>query len=131
VKIEKTADAFTAKELWSNPDTAVQFNSPVLKGGQIYGLSQKGELFCIEAQGGKTLWSAPLGGRGFGSVVDAGTVLLALTPEGELAAFEPGEKEFKKLAGYKVGVSTYAYPVVTGSRIFIKDKDSVALWTVE
>jgi outer membrane protein assembly factor BamB len=40
VKVEKAGDGFAAKELWSNPDNAVQFNSPVLKGGQIYGLSQ-------------------------------------------------------------------------------------------
>ena len=81
VKIEKTADGFAAKELWSNPDNAVQFNSPVLKGGQIYGVSQNGVLFCLDAQSGKTLWTSELGGRGFGSIVDAGSVLLALTPK--------------------------------------------------
>ena len=98
VKIEKTADGFAAKELWSNPDNGVQFDSPVLKGGQIYGLSQKGVLFCLDAQDGKTLWTTELGGRGFGSIVDAGSVLLALTPKGELTVFEPSDKEYKKLA---------------------------------
>ena len=68
---------FAAKELWSNPDNAVQFNTPVLKGGQIYGLSQNGVIFCLDAKEGKTLWTANAGGRGFGSVVDAGPVLLA------------------------------------------------------
>ena len=88
VKIEKTGDGFAAKELWSNPDNAVQFNTPVLKSGQLYGISQNGDLFCLDAKEGKTLWKAPLGGGGFGSVVDTGSALLALTPQGDLVVFE-------------------------------------------
>ena len=132
VKIEKTADGFAAKELWSNPDNAVQFNSPVLKGGQIYGLSQNGVIFCLDAKDGKTLWTTELGGRGFGSIVDAGSVLLALTPKGELTVFEPSDKEYKKAASYKVADSgTYAYPVAAGKGLFVKEKDSLTLWTID
>ena len=64
-------------------------------------------------------------------VVDAGSVLLALTTGAQLIVFEPGDKEFKQLASYKVGSQTYSYPVASGNRIFIKDKDSVTLWTVD
>lgn len=131
-KIEKTGDGFAAKEVWSNPDNAVQFNTPVLKGGQLYGLSQKGELFCLDAQTGKTLWTAPLGGRDFGSVVDAGVALMALTPQQELTVFEANDKEFKKLAASKVaGSDTYASPVVVGNGVFVKDQDALTLWVVE
>ena len=132
VKVEKTGDGFAAKELWSNPDNGVQFDSPVLKGGQIYGVSQKGVLFCLDAQSGKTLWTTELGGRGFGSIVDAGSALLALTPKGELTVFEPNGKEYKKLTGYKVTeTETYAYPVPAGKGLFVKDKDAVAFWAVD
>jgi outer membrane protein assembly factor BamB len=131
VRIEKNGDAFAAKELWSNPDNAVQFNTPVLKGGQLYGLSQKGDVFCLDAQSGKTLWAAPLGGRDFGSVIDSGAALVALTTQGELTVFEPSDKEYKKLASYKVADNeTYSHPVLTSKGIFIKDQDSVALWTL-
>lgn len=72
------------------------------------------------------------GGRGYGSVVDAGEVLFALSPAGTLVAFEPNQKEYKHLASYKVADGdTYAYPVIDGNRIFIKDKNNVTLWTVE
>jgi outer membrane protein assembly factor BamB len=132
VKIERAGDTFKATELWSNPDNAVQFNTPVLKGEQLYGVSQKGEIFCLDAQQGKTLWTAPLGGKDFASILDAGPVLMALTPQAELAVFEPADKEFKKLASYKVGANEiYAHPVLAGNRLFIKDQDSVALWTID
>ena len=73
-----------------------------------------------------------MGGSGFGSIVDAGPVLLALTPSAQLIFFAPNEKELKQLASYKVAAGqTHAYPVASGNRIFIKDKDTVTLWTIE
>jgi outer membrane protein assembly factor BamB len=148
VKLDKKDREVTAKDLWSNKDNSVQFNTPVLKGGLIYGLNNGDKLFCINAESGKTLWGPTAigaggggggggGGRGmgragFGSVVDAGSVLMALTPAGQLVVFEPSDKEFKEVAKYKVADGgTYAYPVLSGNRVFIKDKDSLTLYTVE
>ena len=55
-----------------------------------------------------------------------------MTTSGQMVVFEPGDKEFKQLASYKVAAGqTHAYMIASGNRIFIKDKDSVTLWTVE
>ncbi len=158
VKLEKQCDAITAKELWKNPDNSVQFNTPVLKNGLLFGLSSGGNFFCLDVQTGKTLWTAPFtppaagteaqgpgqgmggmrGGRGmgrssgFGSIVDAGSVLLSLTPASQLVAFQPSEKAFTELARIKVADSqVYAYPIVSGNRLFVKDQDAVTLWTID
>jgi outer membrane protein assembly factor BamB len=161
VKLAKEGDKFVSSKLWSNQDSRVEYNTPVLRDGLLFGLTGRSELFCVNTKDGKTLWSAPIGptptapppggagggfkgkGKGggmggmggtagYGSIVDAGSVLFALTPSSQLVVYEPSDKEFKKLASYKVAdKATYAYPVVTGNRIYIKDKDSVTLWTVE
>ena len=181
VKMQKEGDAFVAQELWKNLDNSVQYNSPVLKGELVFGISAKNDFFCLDAKDGKTVWVAPFakeqaaatvgnppstpstnadssvapggqpggpptggpgggrggrggggGGGGYGSIVDAGSVLLALTPASQLVVFEPSGKEFKELARIKVAdTPTYAYPVVSGNRIFVKDQNSVTLWTVE
>jgi outer membrane protein assembly factor BamB len=149
VKIEKSGNGFTAKELWTNPDNSVQFNTPVLKNGLLFGMTAGNDFFCLNASDGKTAWTAPSGGqaapppggggkgkggggRGFGSIVDAGSVLLALTPSSELVVFQPSGKEFAKVAAIKVADKpTYATPVVSGNRIFVKDQETVALLTVE
>src|SRR5262249_4145616 len=101
--IEKQGDAWQLKDLWSNTN-AVQFNTPVLKSNRLFGLAQNGDLWCVDSQTGATLWTAPApaGKSGFGSIVDAGSVLVLLTPQSELIVFEPSEKEFHKLASYKV-----------------------------
>ncbi|PYI88103.1 MAG: hypothetical protein DME26_04130, partial [Verrucomicrobia bacterium] len=152
VKIEKSGDGLAATELWSNPEKSVIFNSPVLKNGLVYGLTQANELFCVNVRNGQTGWAVPVGqaageaqpggggrgGRGmgssagYGSIVDAGTVLLALTPASELIVFQPNEKTYTEVARIKVATTpTYAYPVVASNRVFIKDQDSVTLWTIE
>jgi outer membrane protein assembly factor BamB len=73
------------------------------------------------------------GGGGYGSVVDAGSVLLAISPAAELVVFKPTDAKFEPVARYKVSEdgATYSHPIPSGNRIYIKDRDSVAMFTVE
>jgi outer membrane protein assembly factor BamB len=182
VQIVKEGDAIVAKPLWQNAEATLQFNTPVLKDGILFGLTANNEFFAL-TKDGKTAWSTPAslqaaapanpapatpppqasggeptgnnpptlgqgpgggpgregrpgrgpGGRGgYGQIVDAGSVLIALTPASELVVFEPSPKAYTELARIKVSSSpTYTYPVVSGKRIFVKDKDDVMLFTVE
>jgi outer membrane protein assembly factor BamB len=134
VKIEKQADGFTTKELWSNPEIATQFNTPVLKDGLLFGLTNRSNLFCINSQTGKTAWtdSTPRGRGGFAATVSAGSVILALPSNSELIAFKPSGKEYVELARIKVSdTATYAHPVIAGNRIFIKDQETVMMLTID
>lgn len=133
VTIEKTDEGFAPKELWSNPEVATQFNTPVLKDGLLFGLSNRGRLFCINAKTGKTAWTDPTRrGRGFAAMIDAGSVILALPNNSELIAFKPGEKEYAEVARIKVAdTATYAHPIIAGKRVFVKDQDSLTMWTIE
>ncbi|MFN2127963.1 MAG: hypothetical protein ACK2TU_08910 [Anaerolineales bacterium] len=48
-----------------------------------------------------------------------------------LIAFKSDGKAYVELGRTKVAESpTYAHPVISGNRIFIKDYDSVALYTI-
>lgn len=138
VRLEKRDGKVTGKELWTNDDASVIFSTPVVRDGLMFGLSERNEVFCIDTKTGKRLWSQRLeggggGGRGrsgYGSLVAAGPVLFSLTPAAELAVFEPDRDGLKRVAGYKVADgSTYAYPVVTGEGVYVRDRDSVTFWT--
>jgi len=141
IKIEKKGDGFATTPVWdTGKDLAAKFNTPIVKDGVVYGLTVGNVLFAVSAETGKKLWDNPLpggGGRdsGYGSVLDAGSVLMALTPTGPLLVFAPSDKEYKELASYKVGTGTYSVPVVSGSRIYIKDGTdkggSLTCWTVD
>ena len=144
IKLTKQGDVFSTKEAWNNNELGTTFNTPVLKDGYLYGLSSNGALFCINAGDGKTAWTGPQmgaggggggggggmrrGGNNFGAIVDAGSVLIALPSNSELIAFKPSEKAYEEVARIKVSESqTYAYPVLTGNKVIVKDQQSVAL----
>jgi outer membrane protein assembly factor BamB len=145
VKLEKRKGAIVASELWKNTDNSVMFNTPGLKDGLLFGFSQANEFFCLNTKDGKTAWTNPFtagvtnrppeGGRrqrdGYGTIVDVGSVLLGLTPSAELVVLEPTEKAYVELARLKVAdTQTYASPVPSGNRLFVKDQESVSLWTL-
>src|ERR1043165_488949 len=48
VRLETAGDSVVAKELWSNPDKSVQFNTPALRNGLVYGLTKNNDLFCVQ-----------------------------------------------------------------------------------
>ncbi|MFC1783620.1 PQQ-binding-like beta-propeller repeat protein [Planctomycetota bacterium] len=132
VKIEKQGDSFSAKELWSNAESGTQYNTPVLKDGLLFGLSDRGNLFCLNAETGKTAWTDSTRHGNFGSTLDVGSAILVLPNKSELIIYKPDGKEFSEIKRYKVAdTATYAHPIISGNRMFVKDQDSLALWIIE
>ncbi|MDH7599158.1 MAG: PQQ-binding-like beta-propeller repeat protein, partial [Sedimentisphaerales bacterium] len=130
VRIERKADGFGATELWSC-DTAPQFCSAVLKDGMLFGLSDKGNIYCIDAKTGTLAWLDGTNRRNFGAMLDVGPCLVLLPEGGELLVFKPSRTGYEEVAKYKVSENaTYAHPVLSGNRLYIKDRDSLALWTL-
>jgi outer membrane protein assembly factor BamB len=134
VKIEKQGDGFVAAEQWTNAGLGVQFNTPVLKDDLLFGYSNMGNLFCLNAQNGETAWVDTLKNDrgGFAAILDAGQVILALPSSAELIVIEPVEDKYSELARIKIAdTPTYAHPVVTGNRIYIKDEENLALYMIK
>lgn len=129
LKIEKRGAGFAATELWHNDALAVQFSTPVLKNGLLFGLSDKGNLFCIDAKTGKAAWVDHVRRGGpFAAMLDAGPAVMALPNTGDLIVFKPSSARYTELATIKVAnTPTYAYPIIAGSRVFVKDQDSLEL----
>jgi outer membrane protein assembly factor BamB len=133
-KIEKKGDEFTVSELWSNPDVAPQFSTPVLKDDMIYGSTNMDYLFCLDAGSGETAWMDTIknGRGGFAAILDAGDVVMALPGNSHLIVYEPLGKEYRELDRLKVAdTPTYAHPVIAGNRIYIKDEENITLWIIE
>ena len=58
----------------------------------------------------------------------ADKAVLVLTNEAKLYVLSPTAKEFAPVAQYEVADSpTWAHPLVTGNRIFVKDETSLRL----
>ena len=103
-------------------------------GGQREGRG-RGEGRGGGQRGGQRGGRAAGGGEraGYGSVVDVGSVMLALSPGGHFVVFQAKPEAYTEVARYKVSDEgeVYSHPIASGNRIYIKDRDSIALFTVE
>ena len=119
---------------WENPAIQMSFSNPVIIGDAIFSMSplNSGQFFWADAKSGKTLWLSEPRQAGNAAISHLGDLLFVLKDNGELmvgkatpgAAFTPAKT-------YTVATSaTWAAPVISGNRIFVKDVDSLALWTL-
>jgi outer membrane protein assembly factor BamB len=133
IKIDKQGDGFAPTDVWSNPKIGTQFNTPILKDGFLYGLSDAGAFFCLDAKNGDTkwTWSGQTRMGNYSGMVDAGTAIIAL-PTTDLIAFKPSSEKYEELARVKVCDSpTFAFPVISGKSIYVRDRDALVLWSID
>lgn len=132
VKVEKSGNSYTATELWSNPELGTKWNTPVLKNGNLYGFSDQKRIFCMNAATGKTAWIDNVVNSDFSTIVDCGSLLLGLASTGNLIVLKPEPTAYSEVAKYKVAETpVYAFPVVAGNSIFVKDAESLMLYQLK
>jgi outer membrane protein assembly factor BamB len=133
VMVEKQGDQFAVKELWTKSTPGSVYTTPVLKDGLFYGANSQGALFCIKAENGEEVWQDTTRRGDPAFVLDAGPVLLCVTAaNSELAVLEPGGTALKEIAKIKIAdTPVWSYPIFSGNRVFIKDRDSLAMATIE
>lgn len=132
VKVQKQGDGYKASELWHNPDLNPSYNTPVLKEGSLYGLTQAGKLFCINAQNGQTAWADTSMHKNFGAILDAESVMIALPSSSNLVVYKPDKNAYTEIARFKVSdTPVYAHPLLVGNRIYVKDNETLVMWTTD
>jgi outer membrane protein assembly factor BamB len=117
------------KEIWSNPEIGAKWNTPVLKDGFLYGFTDQKRLYCIDASTGKTAWNDNNVTSDFATIVDCGPVIIGLPSTGNLIVMKPDPKAYTEIAKYKVAeTAVYAFPVISGNSIYIKDSENLILY---
>ena len=125
---------WSTETVWRNDGAALYMSSPVLSGDLIFGFShyKKGTFFCIDARTGAAQWtSTPRQGENAAVLVSGGNLIL-LRDEGELIIAKASGKSFEPVRRYAVADSpTWAHPLVLPNGVVIKDKTTLAFWSVE
>lgn len=130
IRLRKQGPNLAPEAVWSNKETQLYLNTPVLQGNLLFGLSarNKGQFFAIDADTGKTLWLSSGREAENAAILNlGGKVLLMLTNDAKLLVLPVATKDFSPVAEYSVAASpTWAHPVVLGRRIIIKDETTLA-----
>jgi outer membrane protein assembly factor BamB len=107
-------------KVYENKEMMNQYTSCVLRDGYLYGISDGGNLRCLEMETGKVKWSQ--GGMGAGAVMLAGDKLIVMADGGTLAIVEAKPDGFKQLATAKVlSDQCWTMPVLAGGRIYCRN----------
>jgi outer membrane protein assembly factor BamB len=124
---------WTPEDVWENPEVTMDMSTGVVIGQTLFGFSPRnsGQFFAVDANTGKTLWLTEGRQADNAAVVRAGNVWMALEDDAELVVVRANAGKFEPLRRYTVAESaTWAQPVISGQRVFIKDVSTVALWTL-
>jgi outer membrane protein assembly factor BamB len=132
-RLIKKGDQWTTEHVWENAGVSLYMSNGVLVGDTLFGLSHRnrGQYFLLDVKSGKTVWTGmPRQGEN-AAIVRAGSLVFALEDDAELLIGRINAGAFQELKRYTVANgATWAQPVVSGNRIFIKDVSSLALWTM-
>ena len=124
---------WTAENVWENSEVTMDMSTGVVAGNELLGFSPRnsGQFFSLDANTGQTLWLSEGRQGENAAVVRAGDVWFALEDDGELVVARGSAKSFEVVRLYTVATSsTWAQPVLSGQRVFVKDVSSITLWTL-
>ena len=119
---------------WENPELSMSFSNGVLVGDALFSMSplNSGQFFWADVKTGKTLWTSPPRQAGNAAITRSGDLLFVLKDDGQLMVGRANPAGFEPMKTYTVAKSaTWAPPVISGNRIFVKDAETLALWTLD
>jgi outer membrane protein assembly factor BamB len=134
VRLEKLANQLVPHQVWSNNQHPLYMSTPVLKGNLLFGMSHKkgGQLFCVDANSGKTLWKNDGSMGDNAAILLSDAVLFVLTPSGLLRIVKAQDSGYEVVKQYQVAESpTWAHPVLLPGRLLIKDESTLTCWSFE
>jgi outer membrane protein assembly factor BamB len=128
----KRGAQWTTENVWETREVGLYMTNGVIVRDRLFGLSHRnsGQFFALDAKTGKTIWTSPPRQASNAAILFAGDVLFMLKDDGELLIADATAASFAPVKRYTVADSaTWAQPTIVGSRMFVKDTASLALWT--
>ena len=129
----KRGEQWTSETVWENNDVTMDMSTGVVVGSSLFGFSPRnsGQFFGVDATTGQTLWLSEGRQGENAAVVRSGDLWFALEADAELIVARGNPKQFEILRRYTVADSaTWAQPVLSGQRVFVKDVNSITLWAL-
>ena len=120
-----TGEGCKAETAWLEKRIAINFSSPVLVDGHLYGLGPAGQFFCADARTGEPKWTIDVSQGGVNAVAQCLVLnrnILVLSDGGELLLIPADPKEGKVLSRLKVAGETWCNPAYVNGRLFLRDQ---------
>ena len=133
-RVVREGNAWTTENVWHTDEVSLHLTNGVIVDRVLFGLSHlnSGQYFGLDLDTGDVLWTSAGRQAENAAIVYAGTTIFSLEAGAELVVVPSSRTGFEPVRRYEVAASaTWAQPTLAGNRVFIKDVDSLTLWTVE
>jgi len=130
LKLTKRGDKMVARQLYLKKTLQSHHGGVILIDDHIYGFSSKA-LTCLNFRSGKREWRARSVGKG--SITAADGKLFLVGETGGIAMAEASTDEYRELGQFSIEPrqkNTWAYPVVTGGKLYIRNGDHLLVYDV-
>jgi outer membrane protein assembly factor BamB len=124
IRLIKKGDQWTTENMWENAGVSLYMANGVVVGDTLFGLSHRnsGQYVLVDVKSGKTLWTGKPRQAENAGIVRAGSLVFSLEDDGELMVGRVTSGSVQELKRYTVAnAATWAHPVISGNRIFVKD----------
>jgi len=109
---------------WRRTTGVPHVPSPLLIGGELYLLHDRGVVTCLDAKTGRLIWQHRLGGNYSASPIFADGRVYACSEAGRTTVFSPGSK-YRQLADNVLPAGIFASPAADGRALFIRTETHV------
>jgi outer membrane protein assembly factor BamB len=133
-RVVREGNAWTTENVWHTDEVSIHMSNGVVVDGVLFGLSHlnSGQYFGLDLDTGQVLWTSPPRQADNAAIQYAGTTIFSLEADAELVVFPTSRTGFEPVQCYEVATSaTWSQPTLAGNRVFVKDVESLTLWTVE
>ena len=129
----RRGEAWTTQTMWETKDVSMYLSTPVVIDDTLFGFSARnsGQFFALDTRTGKTLWLGPPREAMNAAVAKSGPLLFFLKNDAQLIVAANSRAAFEPRQRYTVADGpTWADPVISGNRLFVKDVSALTLWIV-
>jgi outer membrane protein assembly factor BamB len=136
VKVARTGADFSVEEVYWKKELTNKHGGVILVGDKLYGdRDDGGNPWCAEFETGKVLWARKGGGEGRGSasMTYADGRLYVRYSNGWVALVDATADGYTELGAFKVPNGkndTWAHPVVTDGRLFVRELNTLWVYDV-
>lgn len=126
IRVTRNGGRFAAEKAWAIPSLLVNFSSPVLMDGHVFGLGPANSLFCVDARSGATAWKRDRFFSGmvfteYAGFIGMGRNLLVLTDGGQLLLLRVDPKGCEELGRQTVCGRNWCNPAYADGRLYLRD----------
>ena len=130
----REGNAWTTEDVWHADEVSLHMTNGVVVDDVLFGLSHlnSGQYFGLDLDNGEVLWTSEPRQADNAAILNVGTTILSLEDDAEMVVVPHSRTGFEPVRRYEVAdSSTWTLPTLSGNRMFVKDVDSLTLWTVD